>query len=33
LKAQIIFMSSLAALLAGACKPWLGMSDGAGGGF
>jgi hypothetical protein len=33
LKAQIIFMASLAALFAGACKPWLGMHDGGGGGF
>jgi hypothetical protein len=33
MKAQIIFMASLAALFAGACKKWLGMSDGGGGGF
>jgi hypothetical protein len=33
LKAQLIFMASLAALFAGACSHWLGMHDGGGGGF
>jgi hypothetical protein len=33
LKAQIIFMASLAAMFAGGMKHWLGMSDGGGGGF
>jgi hypothetical protein len=33
LKAQLIFMASLAALVAGYCKTWLGMQDGGGGGF
>lgn len=28
MKAQLIFMASLAALFAGACKNWLGMKDG-----
>jgi hypothetical protein len=28
MKAQLIFMASLAALFAGACKDWLGMRDG-----
>jgi hypothetical protein len=33
LKAQIIFMASLAALFAGAVNNWLAMHDGGGGGF
>jgi hypothetical protein len=33
LKAQAYFMASLAAILAGACQQWLGMSDGGAGGF
>jgi len=33
LKAKLIFMASLAALVAGSCKQWLGMHDGGGGGF
>jgi hypothetical protein len=33
MKAQIIFMASLTALFAGACKNWLGMADGGSGGF
>jgi hypothetical protein len=28
MKAQLIFLASLAALFAGACKPWLGQRDG-----
>jgi hypothetical protein len=30
MKAQLIFLASLAALFAGACKTALGMSDGGG---
>jgi hypothetical protein len=30
MKAQLIFLASLAALFAGACKTWLGVQDGGG---